>query len=737
MRAVVFLTAGFASGLGLMLYLDSWLLRGVGLVILLGLCLVLRDRSPSIQRILISLAGCILGILWLAGYQARYLSAVAPLDGTAAHCVIRAEDYSRETAYGLALDGSTELNGKSYRVAAYLDGTDGFSPGDTVEGDFRLSLTTDEGENPSSYYPGKGIFLRAYQKGEIVRRAGERRLSNFPARLRYGIGQMLDRFLSGDCAAFARALLLGDTSKLSYALDTRLKVTGIRHVAAVSGLHISIFFAIVCTMTFRKRYLTAVFGLPLLLLFAAVAGFTPSVNRACIMCGLMVLAQLFSREYDGPTALAFSALVLLVQNPYVISSVSFQLSVASVAGILAAAPGIQGYFARFFPNGKSRKSRFLQAAATGVPVSLSSQVFTLPLCAYYFGAVSLVGILTNLLVLWVIGPIFWGLIVLCLCGSFSSWLAGIVGFLVSVPIRYVLLVVRLLAACPLAAVYTKSPYIVAWLVLVYVLLGLFLLAGKRRPGLYACCCTQGLCAALIAAWWEPLTSDMSFTMLDVGQGQCLLLRSGSQVYVVDCGGDSDTKTADIAAETLLSRGFSHVDGLILTHLDRDHAGAAENFLSRIQTGFLILPNTAETLEVPAGTESVYASQELSIGGEKGILRIFPPVYAADHNEMSLCVLFDTEKCDILITGDRNGFGERSLLRNAEIPEADILVAGHHGAKSSTCQELLDAVRPKIVCISAGEGNPYGHPAPELLKRLTDFGCAVYRTDQNGTITIRR
>lgn len=737
MRAVVFVTAGFASGLGLMLYLDSWLLRGLGLVILLGLCLVLGDRSALIQRVLISLAGCILGILWLTGYQARYLSVVAPLDGTAAHCVIRAEDYSRETAYGLALDGTLKLNGRSYRVAAYLDGTDGFSPGDTVEGDFRLSLTTDEGENPSSYYPGKGIFLRAYQKGEITRRAGERNLSNLPARLRHHIGLVLDRYLSGDCAAFARALLLGDTSKLSYALDTRLKVTGIRHVAAVSGLHISIFFAIVCTMTFRKRYLTAVFGLPLLLLFAAVAGFTPSVNRACIMCGLMVLAQLFSREYDGPTALAFSALVLLVQNPYVISSVSFQLSVASVAGIFAAAPGIQSYFARFLPKGKSRKSRFLQAAASGLSVSLSSQVFTLPLCAYYFGAVSLVGILTNLLVLWIIAPIFWGLIVLCLCGSFSPWLAGIVGFLVSVPIRYVLLVVRLLAACPLAAVYTKSPYIVAWLVLVYVVLGLFLLAGKRRPGLYACCCTLGLCAALIAAWWEPLTSDMSFTMLDVGQGQCLLLRSGSQIYVVDCGGDSDTKTADIAAETLLSRGFSHVDGLILTHLDRDHAGAAENFLSRIQTGFVILPNTAETLEVPAGTESVYASQELSIGGEKGILRIFPPVYAADHNEMSLCVLFDTEKCDILITGDRNGFGERSLLRNAEIPEADILVAGHHGAKNSTCQELLEAVRPEIVCISAGEGNPYGHPAPELLKRLTDFGCAVYRTDQNGTITIRR
>ncbi len=737
MRNLVFFTAGFASILGLMLYIDSWLLRGMGLLALLGLCLALRGRGTAVQSVLITLAGCIAGALWLSGYQAHYLSNVGPLDGTVAHCVIQAEDYSRETAYGLALDGTTQINGKTYRVAAYLDETKGFSPGDTVEGDFRLSLTTDEGENPSSYYPGKGIFLRAYQKGEITRRAGERTLSNFPARLRFEIGRRLDRFLSGDCAAFARALLLGDTSKLSYALDTRLKVTGIRHVAAVSGLHISIFFAIICSMTFRKRYLTAAFGLPLLVLFAAVAGFTPSVNRACIMCGLMVLSQFFSREYDGPTALAFSALVLLVQNPYVISSVSFQLSVASVAGIFAAAPGIQGYFARFLPKGKSRKSRFFHGIASGVSVSLSSQVFTLPLCAYYFGAVSLVGILTNLLVLWVIGPIFCGLIVLCLCGSFSAWLAGIVGWVVSIPIRYVLLVVRILAACPLAAVYTKSPYIVAWLAMVYLLLGLFLLAGRRRPGLYGCCCALGLCAALIAAWWEPMTSDMAFTVLDVGQGQCLLLRAGSQVYVVDCGGDSDTKTADIAAETLLSQGFSHVDGLILTHTDRDHAGAAEDFLSRIRSDVVILPNAAKELDIPAHTKVVYASSELSIAGEKGNLRIFPPVYAASGNEMSLCVLFDTEKCDILITGDRDGFGERSLLRNADIPEVDVLVAGHHGAKSSTCQELLDAVRPEIVCISAGEGNPYGHPAPELLERLADARCTVYRTDQNGTITIRR
>ena len=78
-----------------------------------------------------------------------------------------------------------------------------------------------------------------------------------------------------------------------------------------------------------------------------------------------------------------------------------------------------------------------------------------------------------------------------------------------------------------------------------------------------------------------------------------------------------------------------------------------------------------------------------------------------------------------------------LLRNEDIPEVDILIAGHHGSNSSTCEELLSALQPEIVCISAGRNNPFGHPAPALLERLDRYGCTVYRTDQQGTITIRR
>lgn len=256
----------------------------------------------------------------------------------------------------------------------------------------------------------------------------------------------------------------------------------------------------------------------------------------------------------------------------------------------------------------------------------------------------------------------------------------ILGKIVAWPIRYVLLIAKLLAGFPLAAVYTRSPYITIWLVAVYVLLLVFLLSRNRGPGVLLCCGTLGLCLALLASWAEPMLDSTRITVLDVGQGQCILLQSEGRTYMVDCGGDSDTETADIAAETLLSQGISRLDGLILTHGDRDHTGAAENLLSRVKADILILP-PEEGILVADNAEVVYAEQDLLLTYGKTNLHIFTTDSNRSENENSLCVLFDTENCDILITGDRSAYGERILLHAGKIPEVDVLIAGHHGSKT--------------------------------------------------------
>lgn len=736
MRRIVYLALGFAAACGLSLYSDRWEIRliGTGLVLLLG---ILAERKPgAVRRFLVSLLGCALGFAWFGGYTAHHVQPISDLDGETVACAIRVSDYSRETDYGSAVDGTIQVGGNTYRVMVYLKQVREVKPGDIMNGLFRLRVTAQTGEDPSSYYQGKGVFLLAYQKDELRLSSEECALRDVPAIIRYRIQGILDICIPSDCAAFAKALLLGDTSQLPYRVDTDLKVSGIRHVVAVSGLHISVFFAIVSTITFRKRFLTALVGPPLLLLFAAVAGFTPSVTRACIMCGLMLVAQLLNKEYDGPSALSFAVLIMLAVNPYCIGSVSFQLSVASVAGIFLFAPGIREKLTAGLKNKKGKQYGLLRKLAAGIAVTIGAQILTIPLCAYYFGVVSLVGVFTNLLVLWTVSLTFCLLVAVCILALVCLPLAVIAGSVAGVLIRYVLTAAKIMAAFPLAAVYTVSPYVTIWLFFAYCLLLIYLVC-RKMAGAFTCCTILSLCLALTASWLEPCSSDVRFTVLDVGQGQCLIMQSGGRVYVVDCGGDSDTRSADAAAEALLSQGYSHIDGLILTHTDRDHAGGAENLLSRIRTDFLILPRQTQKIVVPKDTQVVIAEQNLEITDGSGKISIFAPVFHGEENEMSLCVLFDTEKCDILITGDRNAFGEWSLLRHADIPNVDVLIAGHHGSKYSSCQELLEAIRPQIVCISVGADNSYGHPAQEVLDRLSSFGCTVYRTDKQGTITIRR
>lgn len=736
MRRIVYLALGFAAACGLSLYSDRWEIRliGTGLVLLLG---ILAERKPgAVRRFLVSLLGCALGFAWFGGYTAHHVQPISDLDGETVECAIRVSDYSRETDYGSAVDGTIHMGGNPYRVTVYLKQVREVKPGDIMTGQFRLRVTAQTGEDPSSYYQGKGVFLLAYQKDELGLSSEECALRDVPAMIRYRIQGILETYIPSDCVAFAKALLLGDTSQLPYRVDTDLKVSGIRHVVAVSGLHISIVFAIISTITFRKRFLTALVGTPLLLLFAAVAGFTPSVTRACIMCGLMLVAQLLNKEYDGPSALSFAVLIMLAFNPYCIGSVSFQLSVASVAGIFLFAPGIREKLTAGLKNKKGKQYGLLRKLAAGIAVTIGAQILTIPLCAYYFGVVSLVGVFTNLLVLWTVSLTFCLLVAVCVLALVCLPLAVIAGSVAGVLIRYVLTAAKIMAAFPWAAVYTVSPYVTIWLFFAYCLLLIYLVC-RKMAGAFTCCTILSLCLALTASWLEPCSSDVRFTVLDVGQGQCLIMQSGGRVYVVDCGGDSDTRPADAAAEALLSQGYSHIDGLILTHTDRDHAGGAENLLSRIRTDLLILPRQTQKIVVPKDTQVVIAEQNLEITDGSGKISIFAPVFHGEENEMSLCVLFDTEKCDILITGDRNAFGERSLLRHADIPNVDVLIAGHHGSKYSSCQELLEATRPQIVCISVGADNSYGHPAQEVLDRLSSFGCTVYRTDQQGTITIRR
>lgn len=732
-----------ACAMGAYLLSDGWLLL-FGTFCLIACVSIWHMQSPLPRKAVCVLLGCVIGFVWFWCFDFLYLSAVRQMDGQAVSLDIEITGYDRPSEYGITVEGKTELNGKTYPVQLYINESVTVSPDDRVEGGFVLRYTGCGAQKPT-YHQGKGVFLLCYPKGEnTVLHQDKIPVRYFAAVWRQKILSWLDTLFPEDTAPFAKALLLGDTTGLDYETKWAMKTAGVYHVVAVSGMHVSIVFALVYLLCGKQRILTAVIGLPALLLFAALAGFSHSIVRACIMQGLMILAMLVNKEYDPPTALAAAVLLILISNPLSITSVSLQLSAGCMIGIFLFTQKIHGYLLKGTKlesaKGKTLKARLVRWVVGSVSVTLGAMSLTTPLCAIYFGSVSFSGILTNLLILWMISVLFYGIIAACLLGAI--WLpVGIwIGGAVSLPMRMILWVTDMISKLPVSAVYTSSIYIVAWLIFSYVLLTVFLKTKKKHPAVLIVCILAGLLGAVTCSYLEPRMDDYRVTAVDVGQGQCLLLQTDGKYYMVDCGGDNGDDAAEEATKLLLSQGIFRLDGLILTHYDLDHAGGALQLLSRIPADTVYLPILDGESDVRDALAERYADRiywvKESLTLQQASLSIYPSSETQDDNESSLCILFQPENCDILITGDRSEVGERELMEQVKLPDLEILVAGHHGSRNSTSWELLNATRPEIVIISVGKDNSYGHPTWETLERLQLFGCSIYRTDIEGTIIFR-
>ena len=746
MRKLMWFTLGFGMAAALCSFFQPglWCLAGIGGVVLgiLGLLFLWGKKKSPVPPVLLGLG---LGILWCWLYTGIFLKPAMEADGTQESLRVQACDFPKETKYGGSVEGYVTLEGRRYRTLVYLKSAmPELKPGDEIAFRGELRVTAEGGSREPTYHRTQGIFLLVYAKTEAqVHRAEKVPLKYRPALWRKAVGEKIREIFPADTAGFLKALLLGDKTDLDYGTKNDLSLAGLSHIVAVSGLHVSILFGAFYLLTARRRGLGILLGIPLAVAFAALAGFTPSVTRAAIMQTLLLLAAGLGREYDPPTALSFAALVILLFNPMAISAVSFQLSFGAVAGIFL----LSGKIRRFLlaenrlnaAKGRSLRNRCLRLLAGSVSVTLGASVFTTPLVAYYFGVVSLVAPLTNLLCLWVVSLSFQLGALACVLGFLWLPLGKILGRVAAWGVRLVLGTAKIAARFPLCALYTESSYTVLFLVFVYVLFGL-LLIFKKRPGVFLWTAMVGLCLCVAFSWAEPLGDELRVTALDVGQGQCILLQRGRRTFVVDCGGTNGDAAGESAARQLLSMGIGRVDGLVLTHLDEDHAGGAKQLLRRIQADRIAVP-AGESLErQQAAGLSEYAvlavdtDQIWDFSG--GTLRIYAPGNGDTENNGGIAVLFTVGDCDTLITGDWDQDRELWLLANRSLPDLEILVVGHHGSKYACSRELLEALTPEVALISAGK-NSYGHPAAETLARLTAAGCQVLRTDRAGTILVRR
>lgn len=704
-----------------------------------------KGRSPAA----IAALGLAVGLLWSAAYDLWFMAPVRALDGETASFTALLRDDLQSTDYGSRVYADAEIEGQACRLLLYLDDVPNARAGDQLSVTAELKLPG--GEDYDLYYRSLGVDLIAYARpGETVIPAERLRLKTLPLLLRRAVKDKIGELFPADTEPFVRALIIGDRSGLSFSQKNAMSVSGIAHTVAISGMHIAVLMGLVMLLCGRRPGLCAAIGIPVIVVFSLMVGAVPSVVRAAVMQIILLLAPLLRRENDPPTSLGAAMLVILIPNPWAVANLSFQLSFASMAGILLLSGRVNRRLA--VPNVIQRAMRVpvlrqLTQYITGTVASTSGAVcFTVPLISWQFGNVSLMSVVTNLLTLWAVTLVFQGTLIACLVGFLWMWPAKLLAGVLSLFVRYILGVAGWITKLPMAAVYTDNVYIILWLAFIYLLLLAFFLMGSKHILSYGCVAVMSLCLCVFLGYFDGVDLSLRMTMLNVGQGQCLVFQDSGVTLLYDCGGDSGAEAGETASRYLLSQGIGRVDVLVLSHYDMDHAGGVCHLLERTPVELLYLPDVPcetdvrQEIEETAAryhTDIYYVTEDqlLSIGDSR--VRIYAPVTVTKANDSSLALLYSQGSYDILATGDMSTSAERMLLTEYDLPNIEVLVAGHHGAKTSTCDTLLEQTRPETVLISVGEDNRYGHPAEETLERIEAFGAEVIRTDLCGNITIGR
>ena len=748
MRRLGWFSLGFVSALAICAGLlpSPWgFLPGV-LCALAVPALLLAKRSWS--RAALAALGLAVGFFWFTAFDLLVTAPARELSGQTVSAGAVARDDALETDYGHSVYADATLNGRRVRVLLYYSDELAVRPGDSLVFTARFRAPADD----DLYYRSIGVDLVGnVRRGTLTVRESRASLRNFPLQLRRILKDQIRAVFSEEAAPFITALLTGDRSGLSYAEKNSLSVSGIAHIVAISGMHISILLGLLSLLLGNRRRLTALLGIPVVVIFTLMTGAVPSVIRACVMQTIWLLAPLLGRENDPPTSLGAAALCVLIPNPWAVANLSFQLSFGAMAGMLLLAGPVYRTISELSPIHRALRHRIARPPVkyliATVAATCGALVFTLPLTAARLGVVSLAALGANLLSLWAVSLLFELSLLLCLLGAIWLAPARLLGFICTLLVRHILGVSGLMAGAPFAAVYTQNAFILPWLIFSCLVFACCFLPGGRKAILpAACACILGLCLSLWLGYLDGGSRDLQMTMLDVGQGQCLIFEDGGVTVMYDCGGDGNEKAGETAARFLLSRGKSTLDVLVLSHYDRDHAGGVCQLMERIGVSLLYLPDTAddsglrtqiEQTAAALGTDIHYVNQDEKLSFRSTTARLFAPVSDGSDNEASIALLLSQGEFDILATGDMPAGAERLLLSRRRLPDIEVLVAGHHGAKSSTCDTLLEQTEPETVLISVGKNNSYGHPADETIARIEHTGAQILRTDACGNITIRR
>jgi competence protein ComEC len=660
-----------------------------------------------------------------------------------------------------------------------------FSPGEKIRFPARLR-SFNNFNNPGRYNYKLAMKLRgisctaSVSDGRRVVLIGEGELElpmGVLEKVRRPIRSLFHTSLSPRNEALFQALILGERQGIGSELRESFNKTGLGHVLAVSGLHIGLVAWLAFTLARGLlslsyhlalktdiRKVAAIITIFPVVAYTCLAGLHVSSQRAMIM----VLAYLFSiiigREKEVWSTLSLAALVVLAVNPYALFTISFQLSFCAVVGILWLAPILYRKIPLLEKGGRVRNTIIqpLYAHITGLSVvTLSAIIFLLPIIGFYFHRVSLVSIPANLTVVPILG--FW-IIPMGLLAAMSlpiPFLAeAFIGF-GALGLDGMMGVIHFWGGFPWASFWVIAPSLVEGLLFYGLLLIGFSIRHRswRRIGLFLIL----FLFAIDGAYWIYRTrfnTAFTVTYLDVGQGNAALIQfPGKERMLIDGGGfsrDNFDVGRMVIAPFLFRSKILQIDYLVLTHPQSDHMNGLRFIASNFRPKeFWHNGDKGESRSYKDLMNILYDKKtnkltpaDLKGGREVSGVRIelLHPLFEQGEtpishrrlglNDNSLVLKFSYEGKSFLFPGDLERAGEEVVMSNSgSLLKSDILLAPHHGGRSSSSKSFLERVRPSICVISSGSGNPITFPHPETLKRLTDIGCRTIRIDQMGAVQI--
>lgn len=645
--------------------------------------------------------------------------------------------------------------------------------------------------NERQYYREQNIYYKMISSQIIIQKEKTDRYQETLLQLREHMKKVYYQCMDKESAGVVCSMLLGDRSLLDGDIKSLYQVNGIGHILSISGLHISI----LCLSLYRFLlwiqlprpfpYLLAIF---FLLSYGMLTGFGIATTRAVIMMLLWITARETDRSYDALSALSFGVIFTLLQKPYAVFSASFLLSYTAAFACHITYPALRTLWigtvkeerAYHRQNLRKRKewcknSRFPKTASVlyAVPnkmisaflFSLSVNLTTLPVAAYFFYEVPTYGILLNLLIL----PVMSVCLILALLGGVAGLIclpaAALPLQMVEKILQYYKSMCEIFLTFPKPILILGRPQLLS-IVLFILFMALILVylywtryAKTEFSRKYKLLTVCFLCLAVFFLNMSTAQPKMMITILDVGQGDGIVLHAKDGTTILIDGGSTDSgKVGKYRITPFLKYyGISRIDYMIMTHADEDHISGQLELMQQqkqngISIGVLLLPQPEQSCQDENYRNMIQTAQKYRVAIQ--LIRRGDCFYFADFtlecihpekdfladsaNAYSTTLRLICNRFSMLFTGDLEKNGENAVQEELKRISAkcDILKVAHHGSKYASSDAFLDVICPRYACISCGKHNRYGHPHKELLKRLTDRGCSVWQTQERGAICIQ-